>query len=31
AQICPACKHDYLDSDEQMCPSCGSSRPMVEV
>ena len=31
AQVCPACKHDYLDSDEQMCPSCGSSRPMVEV
>ncbi|MBF15247.1 MAG: hypothetical protein CMA97_07025 [Euryarchaeota archaeon] len=31
AQTCPACKHDYLDSDEQMCPSCGSSRPMVDV
>ena len=31
AQVCPACKHDYLDSDEQECPSCGSSRPMVEV
>ena len=31
AQVCPACKYDYLDSDEQECPSCGSSRPMVEV
>ena len=31
ARVCPACKHDYVDSDEQMCPSCGSSRPMVEV
>ena len=29
--ICPACKHDYGDSDDQECPSCGSSRPMVEV
>ena len=28
---CPACKHDYGDSDEQQCPSCGSSRPMVEA
>ena len=28
---CPACKHDYGDSDDQECPSCGSSRPMVEV
>ena len=31
ATICPACKHDYADSDEQLCPSCGSSRPMVEI
>ena len=31
APICPACKHDYGDSDEHECPSCGSSRPMVEV
>ena len=31
ASICPACKHDYKDSDEQLCPSCGSSRPMVEA
>lgn len=31
AQICPACKHDYGDSGDQECPSCGSSRPMVEV
>ena len=31
ATTCPACKHDYADSDEQLCPSCGSSRPMVEI
>lgn len=31
ASACPACKHDYADSEEQLCPSCGSSRPMVEV
>ena len=31
ASTCPACKHDYKDSDEQLCPSCGSSRPMVEA
>ena len=31
ASSCPACKHDYGDSDDQLCPSCGSSRPMVEV
>ena len=31
ASNCPACKHDYGDSDDQLCPSCGSSRPMVEV
>ena len=31
ASNCPACKHDYGESDEQLCPSCGSSRPMVEV
>ena len=31
AAICPACKHDYQGSDDQECPACGSSRPMVEV
>ena len=31
ASACPACKHDYADSADQLCPSCGSSRPMVEV
>ncbi len=31
AQICPACKYDYGDSDVQECPSCGSTRPMIEV
>ncbi|MDP6865109.1 MAG: ABC transporter ATP-binding protein [Candidatus Poseidoniaceae archaeon] len=31
ATKCPACKFDYESSDEQECPSCGSSRPMVEA
>ncbi len=31
ASSCPACKHDYGDSEEQLCPGCGSSRPMVEA
>ncbi len=31
AKVCPACKHDYAESEDQMCPSCGSSRPMVEA
>jgi putative ABC transport system ATP-binding protein len=31
ASSCPACNHDYADSDDQLCPECGSSRPMVEV
>lgn len=26
---CPACKYDYSDSEVQLCPDCGSSRPMV--
>tara|TARA_B100001996_G_scaffold255318_1_gene198393 strand:+ start:629 stop:1624 length:996 start_codon:yes stop_codon:yes gene_type:complete len=26
---CPACFYDYGDSEEQLCPNCGSSRPMV--
>ena len=26
---CPACKYDYADSDIQLCPECGSSRPMI--
>ena len=29
AKTCPACFHDYEDSEEQRCPDCGSSRPMV--
>jgi len=29
AKTCPACFHDYGDSEEQRCPDCGSSRPMV--
>ena len=28
---CPACKHEYGESEEQQCPSCGSSRPMVQA
>ena len=26
---CPACKYEYADSDVQLCPECGSSRPMI--
>ena len=26
---CPACKFEYEDDSTQLCPSCGSSRPMV--
>ena len=29
AKTCPAWFHDYGDSEEQRCPDCGSSRPMV--
>ena len=28
---CPACNHDYGESAEQLCPECGSSRPMVQA
>ena len=28
---CPACFHQYEDSDEQLCPECGSSRPMIQA
>ncbi len=28
--ICPACFHDYSDSKTQLCPNCGSTRPMME-
>ncbi|MDP6232664.1 MAG: ABC transporter ATP-binding protein [Candidatus Poseidoniaceae archaeon] len=31
AGTCPACKHVYENDTEQECPSCGSSRPMVEA
>lgn len=31
ADVCPACFHSYGDSDEQLCPECGSSRPMVQA
>ena len=31
AGVCPACKHEYDNDTEQECPSCGSSRPMVEA
>ena len=26
---CPACLHDYSDSMIQLCPKCGSTRPMI--
>jgi len=28
---CPACKHQYEGAEMSECPSCGSSRPMIEV
>ncbi|MBI88022.1 MAG: ABC transporter [Euryarchaeota archaeon] len=31
ADSCPACFHDYGESEEQLCPDCGSSRPMVQA
>ena len=31
SDTCPACFHTYGDSDEQLCPECGSSRPMVQA
>ena len=29
--ICPACNHDYKKDKIQMCPECGSSRPMINA
>ncbi len=29
SSTCPACKYEYEDETTQLCPSCGSSRPMV--
>jgi ABC-type lipoprotein export system ATPase subunit len=31
AENCPACFHVYGDTEEQRCPDCGSSRPMVQA
>ncbi|MEE3231756.1 MAG: hypothetical protein VX235_01605, partial [Candidatus Thermoplasmatota archaeon] len=31
AETCPACFHVYGASEEQRCPDCGSSRPMVQA
>ncbi|MEC7694886.1 MAG: ABC transporter ATP-binding protein [Candidatus Thermoplasmatota archaeon] len=31
SKTCPACVHEYGDSEEQICPDCGSSRPMVQA
>ena len=31
APTCPACNHDYSDSTDQLCPECGSSRPMIQA
>jgi len=29
APTCPACAHDYEKSTDEVCPSCGSTRPLV--
>ena len=29
AASCPACNYEYTDEETQLCPECGSSRPMV--
>jgi len=29
AATCPACNHEYDEDESQLCPECGSSRPMV--
>ena len=31
SSTCPACFHQYGDSDEQLCPERGSSRPMIQA
>ena len=31
APSCPACLDTYTDEDTQLCPECGSSRPMVQA
>ena len=31
APSCPACLHTYTDEDTQLCPECGSSRPLVQA
>ncbi len=31
SDTCPACFHEYGDSEDQLCPECGSSRPMVQA
>ena len=31
APSCPACLHTYTDEDTQLCPECGSSRPMGQA
>ena len=31
APNCPACFHTYTNEDTQLCPECGSSRPMVQA
>ena len=28
---CPACFYDYGESTDQLCPECGSSRPMIQA
>ena len=29
--ICPACNYDYKEKKIQLCPECGSSRPMINA
>jgi putative ABC transport system ATP-binding protein len=29
AASCPACDHDYGEDEDQACPECGSSRPVL--
>ena len=30
-RTCPACNYDYADSIDQICPECGSTRPILHT
>ncbi len=30
-RACPACNYDYADSIDQICPECGSTRPILHT